>query len=136
MARVGFKQRQQIKLVLVFAHMPETTFQVKDCEGSHSMPVSPIPCEEIILELKLVVWNTRFDDELWDFIKIAPHWFESQRKQALALCYNYNSNVKVGRRRAQIDVMLDDAVDRMPRWLSDKAQTIAELNLKGIEYRI
>jgi len=112
--------------------MPDTTFQTHDCSGTRTMPVSPMPCESIILELKFIVWQTTYDDELFNFLKLAPHWTESLRQQARVLGYSPESHAVVHRIRGRIDgILLEDAVDRMPNWLANRCQTIYELNLKG-----
>jgi len=133
MANVGYQRRGEIKLVLIYAHMPDVTFRSRNCEGgSHTMPMSPMPCDADILEMRFLVWQTTYEDELFNFLKLTPHWTESLRQQAKVLGYSPESHAVVHRIRGRIDTMLDDAVSRMPGWLAGRCETIYDINLRGM----
>jgi len=127
MARTDLQQRAQVKLVIIAAHLPDCKFEGGFISGSiDSMPVSGL-----VLELHRTLWGTTYTQEYRDFLKLMENP-QKLRRQAISLGLSPESHNKVKNIKRHIDeTLIEDAVYRMPQWLSDKAIEVYELNLKG-----
>jgi len=130
MAQVNLDQSKEIKAVFVEAHRPDCTFKAPDNSTIASSVISP-PVELLVIEIHLCFWDTTYQSEYKQFLKLIPHWDKSFRQQAIVLGFDVESHDKVPRVRAQIDRMFDEVIFNMPQWLADKCITLWEVHLKG-----
>lgn len=119
MARVILQQSSQIKEVIRESYKPDTTFRVEgEAKTRVNLAFSQMPVECFLMEIHFIVESTEH--------LAALQWFRMRYIDGLD--YALIAEIWGGRTKGQIenavDVMLDDAVYRMPQWLANKCQDI------------